>query len=437
MPWRGCVLIAPPACCSLPSEPLASTTVRCLSAAASAPPSSSSSSSSSLSANYSNPLNAPKAGGLGVAALARAGGRSSVSGIVATVFGGSGFLGRYVVNHLGRIGSQVITPYRGDGMNVRHLKLAGDLGQIVPIPYDMADMESIRRCIARSNVVINLIGSRNETNHYSFDDVHVKIPYRLAQVSKSLGVERFIHVSAMGADLQSESKFFRSKALGEQTVREFYPDATILRPTTLFGPQDRFLSYYAYVGHKLAAIPLTRGGERKIQPVFVADVARAILNSIADPSAKGQTYDLGGPKTYTEAEIIALVAKHTSSDVKAYYMSDPVARIYGSIIGGRRGVNINLDRELTPLAPVINTIGAFLNKLTLPAIFHHDLVAQAHTDLVVDHSPLPGLRDLGVEVAMPLDAQIDRILFPHRLEAPDRFPEAELMKRDAKDNASY
>lgn len=159
--------------------------------------------------------------GLGLSALARPGGRQSVSGIVATVFGGSGMLGRFVVNHLGRIGSQVITPYRSaDGMNVRHLKLAGDLGQIVPIPFDMADMDSIRRCVAKSNVVINCIGLRHETVHYSFDDVHAKIAYRLAQVSKAVGVERFIQISAVGADPKSGSKYFQSKAMGEQNVRQ-------------------------------------------------------------------------------------------------------------------------------------------------------------------------------------------------------------------------
>lgn len=331
----------------------------------------------------------------------------------------------------------MIAPYRGDGMNVRHLKLAGDLGQIVPIPFDMADTESIRRSIARSNVVINLIGSRNETSNYSFDDVHVKIPYRLAQISKSMGVERFIHVSAVGADIKSDSRFFKSKAVGERTVREFYPDATIIRPTALFGPQDRFLSYYAYIGHKLAAVPITRDGERKLQPVFVADVARAILNAIADPSSRGQIYELGGPTVLTEAELIKLVAKHTSSDVRGCNLPDPIARLYGSIIGGRRGLNVNVDRELTPLAPVINALGSLVNKMSLPSIYHHDLVAQAYTDLLVDPARLPGLESLGVDQPMPLEAQIDRVLYPHRLETPNRFPEAEKMKRDAADVASY
>lgn len=388
-----------------------------------------------------NPLNAPKsssptAGGLGVSALARPGGRSSVSGIVATVFGGSGFLGRYVVNHLGRIGSQVITPYRGDGMNVRHLKLAGDLGQIVPIPYDLTDVESIRRCVARSNVVINLVGCKRETNHFTYDDVHMKVAYRLAQVSKSMGVERFIQVSALGADANSDSEFFRSKAAGEQAVRDFYPDATIIRPSVTFGPQDHFIQYYAFVGQKFVSVPMTRNGERKIQPVFVGDVARAILNAIADPSAKGQIYELAGPDVMKEADIFPLISKHTGAEIKPHYFSDPVARLYGHVIGGRRGINMNIDSKLFALGPVFNALGHLLNKASLPTVYNPDMVAQAHTDLVAS-GKFPGLAELGVDVAMPLEGQLDRILFAHRPVSQDRFPFAEQMKRDASNNASY
>lgn len=367
----------------------------------------------------------------GVSALARPGGRQSVSGIVATVFGGSGMLGRFVVNHLGRIGSQVITPYRSaDGMNVRHLKLAGDLGQIVPIPFDMADMDSIRRCVAKSNVVINCIGMRHETVHYSFDDVHAKVAYRLAQVSKAAGVERFIQVSAIGADADSPSRFYQSKAAGEQNVRDFYPDATIIRPSVMFGPQDDFLAYYAYVGSKLAAIPMTNGGQRKVQPVYVGDVARAMLQSLADPAARGQTYELAGNDVWTEAEIIALVREHTGADLKMANMGDTMGRIYGSIIGGRRTMLQDLKIGL-----IINTIAAMAGKLTLPTIFHSDMVAQKYVDLI-RNPQMPGLADLGVAHSTPMMTMIDAILLPHRKEAIERFPEAELMKRDAKDTLS-
>ena len=111
---------------------------------------------------------------LSLSDLTRPGGRQSVSGVVATVFGSSGFLGRYAVNHLGRIGSQVIVPYRGDGMSSRHLRLNGDLGQIVPVPFSLYDASSITKAVQQSNIVINCIGSRYETANYKYDDVNAK-----------------------------------------------------------------------------------------------------------------------------------------------------------------------------------------------------------------------------------------------------------------------
>ena len=161
---------------------------------------------------------------LSLSDLTRPGGRQSVSGVVATVFGSSGFIGRYVVNHLGRIGSQVIVPYRGDGMNSRHLRLNGDLGQIVPVPFDMFDEESIVKAVNRSNVVINCIGSRYETANFKYDDVNFKIAHRLAKISKQMGVTRFIHMSCYGAAPDAESSYFQSK-FKVSCIRLFTPPA--------------------------------------------------------------------------------------------------------------------------------------------------------------------------------------------------------------------
>jgi uncharacterized protein YbjT (DUF2867 family) len=336
------------------------------------------------------------------------------------------------VNHLGRIGSQVVCPYRSiDGMNVRHLKLAGDLGQIVPIPVDIADMDSVRRAVARSNVVINLIGHRFETPHYSFDDVHAKIPYRIAQVCKGMGVERFIHVSAVGASPDSASGLFRSKFDGEEAVKSFYPDATIIRPTVLFGPVDRFLAYYAYMGKHLAGIPMTQGGARQVEPVFVGDVARAILHSIADPAARGQTYELGGGKVFTEQQIIDMTAKHTAQRIRTFNMPDSLASLYGSVVGGRRDLSFLANSGLIG-AP---TIAALAQKLTFPSVFNADMVAQKYTPLLASRR-FPGLDSLGVPSPVALETEIERILASHRASEVDLFPEAETMKRDAKDNAS-
>merc|ERR1712062_752442 len=151
------------------------------------------------------------------------GGRSSFSGVVATVLGASGFLGRYVVNRLGKIGTQVIVPYRADPYFVKDLKLAGDLGQILFLPYDITDRDTLRKVMQYSDTVINLTGRDWETKNYSFDKIHVKGAQTVAKIAKEVGVKRLIHVSALNASpnptpiyTREGSQFLRSKYLGEQ-----------------------------------------------------------------------------------------------------------------------------------------------------------------------------------------------------------------------------
>jgi NADH dehydrogenase (ubiquinone) 1 alpha subcomplex subunit 9 len=159
----------------------------------------------------------------------RLGGRSSVSGIVCTVFGGSGQTGKYVIDRLGSSGCSLIVPYRDDGMWVRVCKVSGDPGQIQPMPYDLKDEDSIRQVVAKSNIVINLTGTSKSTSHFDLREANCFVPHRIAKVCKEVGVERFIHFSALGASKESSSKFFQAKAESEEAVKSFYPNATIIR----------------------------------------------------------------------------------------------------------------------------------------------------------------------------------------------------------------
>ena len=350
---------------------------------------------------------------LSLSDLTRPGGRQSVSGVVATVFGSTGFIGRYVVNHLGRIGSQVIVPYRGDGMNARHLRLNGDLGQIVPVPYSLYDEESVMKAVNRSNVVVNCIGSRYETANYKYDDVNHKIAHRLAKLSKQGGVDRFIHVSCFGAAPDSSSEYFRSKYKGEQAVRSFFPNATILRPTTVFGPEDKFLNWIATIGERLIALPVVRGGEQRLQPIYAQDVARAILSCVMYEQSVGQTYEVAGPDIFTFNNIVKLVNHSAFSDIRVMPLPDLVAKLYGRIMEGVDGL---------PL----------LNRLRAPVIYNSDMVAQAQIDQVPT-GRYEGLEALGVE-ATPLLSVLDMLMLPHRPEgvAPERFEDAERIKEAAR-----
>lgn len=233
------------------------------------------------------------------------GGRSSVSGIVATVFGATGFLGRYVVQQLAKMGTQVLVPFRGSEDSHRHLKLMGDLGQIVPMKYDPRDENSIKAVMAKANVVLNLIGREYETRNFSFDEVNYGMAEQLAVIAKEHGgIMRFIQVSCLGASLASPSRMLRLKAAAEEAILKVFPEATVMKPATLIGTEDRILNTWAHFAKKWGFIPLMGDGSTKIQPVYVVDVAAAIINSLKDDGGSmGKVYELGGPDIYTMHEL--------------------------------------------------------------------------------------------------------------------------------------
>jgi len=261
------------------------------------------------------------------------GGRSSVSGITATVFGASGFLGKYVVNQLGKIGSRVIVPHRGDEVDVRHLKLAGDLGMMHCYKSSIRSVDDIKEAVEGSNVVINLLGKHYETMRWSFADVHGAFPGVLAQLCADSGVERLVHVSALGAYHDSPSAFSRSKALGEEAVREAFPQATILRPATIFGDEDKFLNRIAKLSTTMPFYPMVDATTTKQQPVFMNDVADAIFKAATDPSAMGKTFELAGPKVYSNKEIVDYVLHTIREENNAIDLPRPVGYAVGSAMG--------------------------------------------------------------------------------------------------------
>uniref|UniRef100_A0A0D3D2A5 NAD-dependent epimerase/dehydratase domain-containing protein n=1 Tax=Brassica oleracea var. oleracea TaxID=109376 RepID=A0A0D3D2A5_BRAOL len=247
----------------------------------------------------------------GVGHLARkgTGGRSSVSGIVATVFGATGFLGRYLVQQLAKMGSQVLVPFRGSEDNPRHLKLMGDLGQVVPMKFDPRDEDSIKAVMAKANVVINLIGREYETRNFSFQEVNHHMAEKLALVAKEHGgIMRFIQVSCLGASVSSPSRMQRAKAAAEEAVLSALPEATVMRPATMIGTEDRILNPWAMFVKKYGFLPLIGGGTNKFQPVYVVDVAAAIVAALKDDgSSMGKTYELGGPDVFTPHDLAEIM----------------------------------------------------------------------------------------------------------------------------------
>jgi len=229
------------------------------------------------------------------------------------VFGGTGFLGRYVVNQFGKVGSQIVAAYRGDDYDARHLKLAGDLGQVVFCHYNLRNEESIRRAVRHSSVVVNLVGRDFNTWNYKFDDVNHIGARAIARACRQMGVPKLVHLSALNAAeapeghvLKGGSAFLKSKWRGEMAVREEFPEATVFRPSDMFGQEDRFTRYFiSMTRHQGKWMPLYRKGEHTIkQPVFVGDVARGVIRSIAQSDAIGQTYEAVGPRRYQLSELV-------------------------------------------------------------------------------------------------------------------------------------
>ena len=229
---------------------------------------------------------------------------------VATVFGGSGFLGRYLVQRLARTGTLVRVASRRPSQ-AGWLRVMGTVGQITPIAVDVSRDDSVAAALKGSDFIVNLVGVLHESGRQTFDLCHVEGPARIARLAKAAGTSRLIHVSALGADPDSPSAYARSKAAGEKAVLEAFPEATVLRPSVIFGAEDNFFNRFATMAQFAPALPLIGGGTTRMQPVYVGDVVGAIMAALMDPATRGQTYELGGPRVYTFRELLELMLSVT------------------------------------------------------------------------------------------------------------------------------
>jgi uncharacterized protein YbjT (DUF2867 family) len=222
------------------------------------------------------------------------------------VLGGSGFIGRYVVKRLAERGEVVAVGGR-HAADAKFLRLKGEVGQVGLVNIAIDDEAVLPEFLAGKDALINCVGILKERGRQNFDLVHHAAPAKLARLAREARVERLIHISAIGADPRSSSAYARSKAAGEQAVKDAFPTATILRPSIVFGPEDDFFNRFAAMAVMSPALPLIGGGETRFQPVYVGDVADAVIAALDDPAAAGRTYELGGPKIYTFRALLELM----------------------------------------------------------------------------------------------------------------------------------
>lgn len=282
---------------------------------------------------------------------------------VATLFGGSGFIGRHLVRRLAQDGWITRVAVR-DPEKAQFLKPLGDAGQIVPIAADITRAETVAAAVRDATAVINLVGILYEKGRRTFQAIHVEGAGVVARAAAEAGAQRFIQMSAIGADADSPAAYGRTKAAGEAAVQAAFPGATVARPSVVFGPEDDFFNRFAAMARIAPALPVFAV---RFQPVYVGDVAQGVMRILDDDTTAGRVYEFGGPRVIAFRELMEIVLRET----------------------GRR-------RLLLPMPLAVAEVQAlFLEWLPVPPLTR-DQVKLLGRDNVVD----PGartLQDLGIQ----------------------------------------
>lgn len=263
---------------------------------------------------------------------------------VATVFGGSGFIGRYVVKRLAQQGYVVRAAVR-DPEAALFLKPMGAVGQVVPLYASLQNEATVQRAVEGATLVVNLVGVLAESRSATFQAVHVEGAGRVARLAAAAGAVRLVHLSAIGADPASPSRYGSSKAAGEVAVRQGFPTATILRPSVVFGAEDAFFNRFAGMARLLPFMPVVSGATR-LQPVYVGDVADAVMAALTRPDAVGAIYELGGPRVWTFREILAFILKETKHRRRLVDIPMGLARLQAGLMEMLPGKPLTRDQLL-------------------------------------------------------------------------------------------
>jgi uncharacterized protein YbjT (DUF2867 family) len=251
---------------------------------------------------------------------------------VYSVIGGSGFIGNYVVRELAARGHtvQVISrhPERAS-----HLRTAGAVGQVVLNAVNAGDDKALHYALEGSQAVMYLPGILYPRAAQLFDNVHAEWPRRIAHISKNLGVQKFLFMSALGINRAARrSAYAASKLRGEEWVRESFPQAVIMRPSVVFGHEDHFFNAFAQMSRYCPLFPLVNGGNTRFQPVYVGDVAKACVVAMEEERHAGKTFGLGGPGVYTLKQLVELVLEWTHHRCVLMSLPRPAALALASVM---------------------------------------------------------------------------------------------------------
>jgi len=248
-----------------------------------------------------------------------------------TVFGGSGFVGRHTVRALARRGYRVRVAVRHPDL-AGHVQPLGNVGQIQPVQANLRVRWSVDRAVEGADHVINLVGIMHESGRQRFASVQEFGARAVAEAARAAGA-KMTQVSAIGADAQSEAGYARTKASGEAAVLDTLPDAIIVRPSIVFGPEDKFFNRFANMARFSPFLPLVGGGHTRFQPVYVGDLAEALALTVDGKAKAGTTYELGGPEVLTFRECMEHMLKVIDRSRVLVPIPWPIASLQGAILG--------------------------------------------------------------------------------------------------------
>lgn len=294
-----------------------------------------------------------------------------------TVIGGSGFIGTQLVQEFARKGYRIRVGVRRPDL-AGHVRPLGAVGQIQPIQVNIRNYESVARSVQGADIVVNLVGILAESGKQRFRAVQTMGAANVATAAAEAGVPTLVHMSALGADPESPSAYARSKALGEQEVLKAFPNAVIIRPSVIFGQGDGFTNLFGSLSRLLPVMPVIEGGTR-FQPVYVGDVADALLAASEGKAKPGKIYELGGPEIETMKELLVRILREA-----------------------------NRDRPLLPVPSGLARFGAWFTQLLPNPILTVDQVIQLGIDNVVSDEALKDKRTLAALGVSP--TSMDTIL---------------------------
>jgi uncharacterized protein YbjT (DUF2867 family) len=247
-----------------------------------------------------------------------------------TIFGGAGFLGRHLVRALAKRHYRIRVACRRPDLT-GHLQPLGRVGQIHAVQANVRHAGSVEAAVRDADIVINLVGILYERGRQRFATVQAYGAEQVALAASNHGV-RMIQISAIGADENSASGYARAKAEGEKAVLAATPDATIFRPSIMFGPEDDFFNKFAALARILPALPLIGGGETRFQPVFVGDVAEAIARAVDGNAKAGTIYEIGGPEARTFKQLMEYVLEVTERRRLLIPLPFPLAKLQAAFL---------------------------------------------------------------------------------------------------------